>query len=99
MHGAGIYGGKHHKDLFALIEPMPTIEGRKVFVFSTSGGAKEEYHRPLREALAAKGCRIVGEFRCRGEFRLLGFIKTNKGHPDEKDLDDARHFAEGLVSA
>ena len=38
--GSGIYGGKHHKDLFALVERMPSEEGRKVFVFSTSGGAK-----------------------------------------------------------
>ncbi len=97
--GSGIYGGKHHKDLLALVERMPTGEGRKVFVFSTSGGAnEEEHHRALREALAGKGCRVVGEFQCRGEFRILRLITTNRGHPDEKDLVNARTFARGLVS-
>ena len=46
--GSGIYGGKHHQDLFALVGKMPPEEGRKVFVFSTSGGANEEHHRALR---------------------------------------------------
>ena len=39
--GSGIYGGRHHKDLVALVEKMPSREGRRVFVFSTSGGANE----------------------------------------------------------
>ena len=97
--GSGIYGGKHHRDLLALVERMPAAEGRKVFIFSTSRGGKEENHRALRSALTAKGCRIVGEFSCRGEYRLLGFIKTSSGHPDEKDLADARTFARGLAAA
>lgn len=97
--GSGIYGGKHHKDLFALVERMPAVEGRKAFIFSTSGGGKEENHRALREALTAKGCQIVGEFACKGEYRLLGFIKTSGGHPDEKDLTDARTFARRLAAA
>lgn len=97
--GSGIYGGRHHKDLFALVERTPAVQGRRAFIFSTSGGAKaEEHHRPLREALAAKGCRVEGEFQCRGEFRMLGFIKTNRGHPDQKDLADARTFARGLTA-
>ena len=97
--GSGIYGGKHHMDLLNLVEEMPAVEGRKVFVFSTSASAIEEHHRLLRSALAGKGCRIVGEFQCRGEYRLLRFITLNRGHPDEKDLTNARTFARGLVSA
>ncbi len=96
--GSGIYGGRHHRDLFTLVGQMPPAE-REVFVFSTSASANEEHHRPLREALAAKGCRIAGEFRCRGEFRLLRFIPVSRGHPDEKDLVNARTFARGLVAA
>ncbi len=96
--GSGIYGGKHHRDLIALVERMPPAESRPVFIFSTSGGGKKENHRALRSALAAKGCRIAGEFSSRGEYRLLGFIKTSSGHPDEKDLTDARTFARGLAS-
>jgi len=108
--GSGIYGGKHHKDLFALVEKMPSEEGRKVFVFSTSGLMKDEFHRPLRDALAGKGYRIVGEFQCPGEVSPLGFnlnlkgglgwlAGKNKGHPDGKNLTDARTFARGLATA
>ncbi|MCE5298807.1 MAG: flavodoxin family protein [Methanoregulaceae archaeon] len=96
--GSGIYGGRHHKELFALVETMPSMEGN-VFVFSTSGSGNEAYHRPLKEALTAKGCHIRGEFQCRGEARFLKFIRTNRGHPDEKDLEDARTFAKGLITA
>jgi len=95
--GSGIYGGRHHRDLFALVDEMPPKE-REVFSFSTSAGLKEEHHRALREALAGRGCRIAGEFRCRGEYRLLRLIPVSRGHPDEKDLADARAFARGLVS-
>jgi flavodoxin len=95
--GSGIYGGKHHGDLISLVERMPPGE-RAVFVFSTSGGESGEHHRALKEALAAKGCRVAGEFQCRGEFRLLRVITKNRGHPDEKDLADARAFARRLVT-
>jgi len=108
--GSGIYGSKHHQDLFTLVERMPSGEGRRVFVFSTSGVAKDEYHRPLRDALAGKGYRVVGEFRCPGEVSPLGFnlnlkgglgwlAGKNRGRPAEKDLTDARTFARGLVTA
>ena len=96
--GSGIYGGRHHKELFALVGQMPSME-KPAFVFSTSGSGKEAYHRPLKEALTAKGCHIRGEFQCKGEVRFLRFIRTNRGHPDEKDLEDARTFARGLITA
>jgi len=107
--GSGIYGGRHHKDLFTLIEKMPLMEGKQVFVFSTSGVAKDEFHRPLREALAGKGCRVVKEFWCPGEVSLLGFnldlkgglgwvAGKNRGHPDGNDLENARTFAQGIIT-
>lgn len=98
--GSGIYGGRHHKDLLALVDEIFPMGGKSAFIFSTSGGAKqEEHHRALRELLLAKGCRIAGEFQCRGEYRMLGFITTNKGHPDGKDLTSARTFARRLAAA
>ncbi|MCX6683719.1 MAG: flavodoxin family protein [Methanoregula sp.] len=106
--GSGIYGYKHHKTLFNLIEMMPPME-KNVFVFSTSGNFRERHHQPLKEKLAGKGCKVVGEFWCPGEFSPLGFnldLKgafaliggMNKGHPDEKDLEKARAFAKGLMT-
>ena len=108
--GSGIYGLRHHKELIELIERMPAMDAN-VFVFSTAGNLREVNHQRIKEKLAEKGCTIVGEFACFGQFagalRLnrdwkgaLAFIGgKNKGHPDEKDLEDARTFATGLLNA
>lgn len=96
--GSGIYGGKHHSSLLALVDEMPPME-KPVFIFSTSGGYREQYHTPMRRKLLSKGCTNVGEFHCKGEAQFLKFIRLNKGHPDEKELEDARNFARGLLPA
>lgn len=81
---------------------------KKVFVFSTSGNYREKHHDLIKEKLNEKDCKIVGKFTCFGEFRPLGFnldmdgplafiFGKNKDHPDEKDLDNAREFAKGLL--
>ncbi|HZD44271.1 MAG TPA: flavodoxin family protein [Methanomicrobiales archaeon] len=95
--GSGIYGGKPHKSLFAFIDKMSPMT-KKAFIFSTSGEPKAEYHQVLRERLTEKGFQIVGEFQCPGESGFLGFTFGNKGHPDEKDLEDARAFVKGLLN-
>jgi Flavodoxins len=94
--GSGIYGGRPHRSLFAFIEKIPAMN-KKAFIFSTSGEPKNEYHTALREKLVAKGFQIAGEFQCRGHSGFLGFTFVNKGHPDEKDLQDAQAFVKGLV--
>jgi flavodoxin len=95
--GSGIYAGKPHKSLFTFIEKMTPMY-KKAFIFSTSGEPKEEYHQLLRERLTAKGYHIVGEFQCPGQSGFLGFTFANKGHPDEKDLQDAQAFAKSLLA-
>jgi flavodoxin len=96
--GSGIYGGRHHKSLFGLIENLPRTE-KDAFIFSTSGGVQQKADQPLKEALTAKGFRIVGQFRCRGAFGPMWFSVVNRGHPDEQDLKRAREFAQGLMAA
>jgi flavodoxin len=95
--GSGIYVGKYHKDLFKLIGQIPRLE-KDVFIFSTAGGPQEKYDQPIKELLIRKGCRIVGEFRCPGQSGFLGFTFSNKGNPNEQDLENARAFAKGLMS-
>ena len=55
------------------------------------------WHRPLKQALAAKGYEIKGEFACRG-FDTWGPLWLTGGldwrHPDERDLVRAREFAQ-----
>lgn len=96
--GSGIYAGKPHKALFKFIDKMPPMT-IKTFIFSTSGGPKEQYHQLLRERLAAKGCQVVGEFQCTGKSGFLGFDFANKSHPGEMDLQNARTFAKSLLSS
>ncbi|HOW34297.1 MAG TPA: flavodoxin family protein [Methanoregulaceae archaeon] len=96
--GSGIYGGKHHTSILALADEMPPME-KPVFLFSTSGGYKEEFHTPLRRKVITKGCTIINEFHCPGEATFLKFIRVNKGRPDEQDLENARIFAKGLLAA
>jgi flavodoxin len=97
--GSGIYGGKYHKDLFTLMEKIPRLE-KNVFIFSTAGKPQEKFDQSFKALLIGKGCRIAGEFRCPGVVGgPLGISLKNKGHPDEKDLADARAFAKGLMTA
>ncbi len=97
--GSGIYFGKHDPIFFELAEKM-SINGGKVFIFSTRGRNsffEAKYHKPLREALTGKGATVVGEFSCRGFsdyyklFKLFGGV--NKGHPNTKEIEKARTFA------
>jgi flavodoxin len=101
--GSGIYGWKHHKSLLNLIDRLPNTN-RGAFIYSTRGNLLrlvplENYHKDLRNRLLEKGFEIMGEFSClgfdtSGPLRLVG--GKNRGHPDERDLDDAREFAAGL---
>lgn len=99
--GSGIYATKHHQSLLKLVDKMPEIENKKAFVFSTAGtcSLKLLWHVPLRKRLLKKGFEIVGDFCCKGidkfgPFKLVGGL--NKGHPDTKDIQQARQFAKQL---
>jgi flavodoxin len=96
--GSGIYMGKHHKTLLDFAGIMAQ-QNKAAFVFSTCGSGKNQ-HMALLELLRQKGFSIKGEFSCAGfdtfgPFKLIGGLK--RGHPDEKDLEDARAFARGLL--
>ncbi len=101
--GSGIYGWKHHNSLLDLVDKLPHAD-RKAFIVSTRGNLLrvvplENYHQELGDRLLEKGFEIMGEFSClgldtSGPLRFVG--GKNKGHPDERDLDEARQFAAGL---
>ncbi|OKP84781.1 hypothetical protein A3844_18530 [Paenibacillus helianthi] len=94
--GSGIYASKLHNKLFKFIRKMPATD-KKVFIFCTSGSGEFKKKQLITEKLELKGCTIVAEFNCSGEFSPLGFNLDKKGHPDENDLKRARQFAQGLV--
>ncbi len=108
--GSGIVDQKHHEALLSFVDALPPQEGRKAFIFSTSGVSRQvvlkhhidDPHTTLREKLVGKGFAIAGEFNCAG-FNANSFLKLiggiNKGRPNREDLARAEVFARGLVAA
>lgn len=103
--GSGIYGSRFHKTVYEFLEKMPNMN-KKVFVFFTSADFGENHQ--IKEKLSIKGCAVIGEFNCPGEYSPLGFNLNcksklafiggrEKGHPDERDKERARMFANGLL--
>ncbi|MEM3392008.1 MAG: flavodoxin family protein [Candidatus Bathyarchaeia archaeon] len=99
--GSGIYMFKHHKLLFKFVKSLKYVEGKRAFIFSTSGSLNgKKFHKKLREELIKKGFNIIGEFNCLG-WDTFGFLKliggVNKGKPDESDIKNAKNFAKELI--
>jgi len=98
--GSGIDSDKHYQVLLDFADKLPQLADKNAIIFSTSGLTGEEKrakdHSALREKLQSKGCRIVGEFQCRG-FNTNSFLRffggMNKGRPDAEDLKYAEEFA------
>jgi flavodoxin len=98
--GSGIYDGKHHRDLLEFADRLPSVDGKKVFLFSTSFDRRIELiHSSLRKRLESKGYVIVDEFNCEG-FNTNSFLKyfggLNKGRPNAEDLKHAEEFAQNI---
>lgn len=94
--GSGIYGSKHHEMILDLVEDMPDLQGKKVFIFSTAGIIVTSDHDSLKRKLKEKNAIIVDDFFCKG-FNENSFLRffggMNKGRPHEEDLRRAEDFA------
>ena len=97
---SGIYGFEMHK---AVVEyARQYLPQRKpVFFVYTYGGAKGTGAKALAELAREKDCPVLGEFSCKGydtfgPFKLVGGIA--KGHPDGRDLENARQFYRNIQS-
>lgn len=101
--GAGIDSGKHYKQLLDFADQLPNTEGKKAFIFSTSGISNTKYkakiHKTIREKLETKGYVIIDDFNCHG-FNTNSFLKhiggMNKGRPSSEDLKEAEEFAQKI---
>lgn len=96
--GSGVFYGRLHPSLAALVEALPEVRGR-AFVFATCGLPAAPFTRPLVRRLVGRGIRVDGSFMCRaldtwGPFGLVGGV--NRQRPDAGDLAAARAFAERL---
>jgi len=110
--GSGIYWGKHHPDIFKIVDQLIESSGNKAFLFSTSGTSNagnflhnirhlvSHFHVHLRRELKNRGIKIIGEFSCRG-FDTAGPLKQiggiSKGRPNKEDLENAKDFARGIL--
>ena len=99
--GSGIFFMKHHKSLLDLADKLSEVKNGKAFIFSTSGLNLKKFYKALQNKLENKGFDIIGEFGCYGwdtwgPFKSIGGIR--KGRPNEKDVEGAIDFANGLKS-
>lgn len=101
--GSGVYFGKLDKNLLSFADKLPLVNGKKAFIFSTSGKAgksAENFHKVFREKIVAKGYAVAGEFSCPG-FDTYGLLKVSggikKGRPNEDDIKRAQEFAQSLM--
>ena len=91
---SGIYGFAFHQGVVNFARQyLP--EGKPVFFVYTYGGAKGTGAKAMAALAREKGCPVLGEFSCKGydtfgPFRWIGGIA--KGHPDARDLENARRF-------
>lgn len=98
---SGIYGFEFQKAVVEFARQyLPN--GKPVFFLYTYGGAKGTGAKAVAEVAREKDCPILGEFSCKGfdtfgPFKMIGGIA--KGHPDQKDLENARAFYREMIRA
>lgn len=102
--GSGVYKESLSPKLFKLINKL-NLEGKKVFVFSTSGIGMKFYNKRLINLLKSKGAIIKGSFACKGSFiasefadnKIFAFLeRLSKGHPNDRDFKMAKSFIKKL---
>jgi flavodoxin len=93
---SGIYYSKFHQSVlnFAAVN---LYENAKVFYICTNGGNGS--YKSIEEIVKGKNAVEIGRFACKGydtfgPFKLIGGLA--KGHPDDKDLENAVAFFKGL---
>ena len=96
--GSGIYYSKFHANLYKFIERLPRQDGKRSFIFSTTGSKtySARGHEQFGAVLKEKGFIILGEYSCLGFDTALSTEGINRGRPDDQDLREAEEFARGL---
>ena len=72
--GSGIYDATFHPAIFDLVDRLPSLEGKRVFLFSTSGIIYKDAHSKIRRKLEEKRAVVVDDFYCKG-FNKNSFLK------------------------
>ncbi len=91
---SGIYYSSFAKQLISFAdEHLP--ENKSVFYIYTHGAPKGDFLKGIRNIVARKHCKELGEYRCQGydtfgPFKLVGGIA--KGHPTDEEIAAAVTF-------
>ena len=93
---SGIYFSKFHQSILKFAEKNLS-DDKKVFLICTYSGSAN--YRSIEQILDKKHASVVGKFGCKGydtfgPFKLVGGIA--KGHPDDKDIQNAVEFVKDL---
>ena len=105
--GSGVYMEKLSPKLYKLVDKMD-LNGKNVFVFSTSGVGMKFYNNSLIKLLKSKGAINKGSFACNGSFIAKEFSKNkifyimgrlSQGHPNIKDLKKAELFIKKIADS
>ncbi len=98
--GSGVYRGRIHNEISDIIDNLPYQNGKKTFIFSTTGSMtySKLAHDRLRQLLINKGFRIIDEFSCLGFDTALTREGINKGRPDKQDLENAERFIQNILT-
>ena len=97
--GSGVYNGRLHDELSEILNKLPQQNGKKSFIFSTTGSKTYSTlaHDRFRPLLKENGFRIIGEFSCLGFDTALTEEAVNKGRPNQQDLEDAEDFIHDIL--
>ena len=89
--GSGCYGSKPGKIMIKFIEDN-NFKSNNVALFGTSGGGEVAEVNEMENLLKTKQTKINGKFFCKGKFFIM-----NRGKPSNKDLEEAKKFANKMM--
>ncbi|MHA1379456.1 MAG: EFR1 family ferrodoxin [Candidatus Helarchaeota archaeon] len=90
--------------IFDILESFPSLEGKKGFLFCTSGGNPGSTLYQVKAVFDKKGLKIID-----GNDKFVGFDRhplyrdfdfiypPSKGHPNEEDLNNAKIWGSELI--
>ncbi|WP_317921583.1 flavodoxin domain-containing protein [Tepidimicrobium xylanilyticum] len=105
--GSGVYRESLSPKLFRLVGKL-NLEGKNVFVFSTSGVGIKFYNNSLIRVLESKGAIVKGSFACKGSFiageftdkKIFNIIgKLSQDHPDDRDFKESERFIMRILNS
>ena len=98
---SGIYFNSLHKNIVAFIDGVIFDKKQKVFLVATCGANYKDHTKSMKKILKQKDIDCVGSFQCKG-YDTYGFWGKiggiAKGHPNQKDLENAQNFIKEIIS-